>query len=247
MKIKKEISGKKSGNKEGWIYYRRNGKLYKFIPGEKSGNESKKNDVKEKVTKSLKKECKNFKTLKDDDLNGYIKKTDEIIREYPDAKQVIESYTGSSDVNNYIINKKNNKLGVNPEWDKEKKREYEGLEEIIEKSSFNENISLYRNVNKKYYENLKVGDIIDDGLFYSTSCSLEIVNNFQKEKIQVDKALKQSNEYLVFNINVQKGEKGLYVDKYSVFDEKEFILPPKNKYIVTKIHKNGIIEMEVKK
>lgn len=101
------------------------------------------------------------------------------------------------------------------------------LDSVMEKSVIEENIIVYRGTNRKYFENLKVGEVFEIKSYFNTSLDSYWGKIFNT-KIEENK-----NDPLLIEIKVPKGSKGFYVGHNSGLTYmKELILDRNTKYKV---------------
>lgn len=142
---------------------------------------------------------------------------------------VIESYVH----NDYELY---NQYLANPDFqdiDEDSIKNIEKIEKIISKSKMENNIKVYRGTQKSFIANKDIGDNIDDGIFLSTSINKEQAEHFAK----------LTNDSVLYEINVPKGSKALYIgnnldDSEEDGYEQELLLSKNTKMKITDKYKN---------
>jgi hypothetical protein len=101
---------------------------------------------------------------------------------------------------NYAIRKNSNETYL----------EYaKNIENAMEKFELKENIKVYRDTQKKYYELLGVGDTFEVNMFFSISTNKSIAEEFS----EVD----MSDDGIIFEIDVSINTKCIYIGKKFYF------------------------------
>ncbi|EIA26443.1 ADP-ribosyltransferase domain protein SFB Type-2, partial [Candidatus Arthromitus sp. SFB-5] len=117
-------------------------------------------------------------------------------------------------------------------WDKVK-----NIDSAIERFKLDEDIIVYRGTKMDYYKGIRVGDIIEPKMFFSTSFLEYIAQDFAD----------QLNNPVMLEIRVPKETKSIYVGlNSSVGNEAELLLSRHLKYKVLKIEP-GRLFLEVEK
>ncbi|BAK55897.1 head morphogenesis protein [Candidatus Arthromitus sp. SFB-mouse-Japan] len=170
--------------------------------------------------KGVKPPEKNYKTISISDLTrfqdlsnlcfkAFMESEKDTLRFYTDdGYSVINASLQSGDISDDI-------------WDKVK-----NIDDSIERFELSEDIIVYRGTKMDYYKDVKVGDIIDAKVFYSTSFLEYIAQDFAD----------QLNNPVMLEIKVPSGTKSLYIGyNSSVGDEAELLLSRHLKYRVLKM------------
>ncbi|AYV92563.1 Phage head morphogenesis protein [Fusobacterium necrophorum subsp. funduliforme] len=155
-----------------------------------------------------------FYPLSEKQVNDFQRKSNELFRTLTqDELRAFEMYTGSwyLDVNDYLLKKKNNNNFLDKIIDT--------IESVMDEFETDENILAYRGIKDWHYRNIQIGDVIETGMFTSTSLSESVAKDFARST--------------VFEIEIPKGTKGIYIGRNSAYPhEREFLLSHKLKYKV---------------
>ena len=109
------------------------------------------------------------------------------------------------------------------------------MDSAIAKYNLEDNIIVYRGTDRKYYENLKVNDIIEEKVYYSTSLSQEVAEQFVIDR-------KNPSDGILVEIKVPKGSNVLYIGNNGSFEfEQEMLIGRNTKYKVLEIGRYRII------
>ncbi len=218
----------------------------KFTPSEvaeklvKQGNRtSLKKDILS-IQKKLSKEYKaNYKKLDVDSIKPYQSKSDIVFakmksKSSEQLNSVRDYYTdGYTEVNRYLSK---------GDFSLHKRQiDVDNIDKAMEKFALEDDIVVYRGVKAKYYKNYKVGDTIDDGIFFSTSYIESNADDFMEMYIE-----DYQEEAMKLEIKVPQNTRCLYVGSNNTAygDEGEFILSHKLKYKVLEM-KNEKLVIEV--
>jgi len=104
-------------------------------------------------------------------------------------------------------------------------KEIKSIDMAIEKFHLDKDIVVFRGTDASFYEKGRIGDILKERVYYSTSVV---------ETVAADKA-KQNLKPLLAEIRVPKGSKGLYIGENSAYiikDQFEFLLKRGTKYLI---------------
>ncbi|ATV35398.1 hypothetical protein CTM74_07680 [Fusobacterium pseudoperiodonticum] len=118
-----------------------------------------------------------------------------------EERYALNKYTGDLYQKiNYAIRKNSNETYL----------EYaKNIENAMEKFELKENIKVYRDTQKKYYELLGVGDTFEVNMFFSISTNKSIAEEFS----EVD----MSDDGIIFEIDVSINTKCIYIGKKFYF------------------------------
>ena len=118
-----------------------------------------------------------------------------------EERYALNKYTGDLYQKiNYAIRKNSNETYL----------EYaKNIENAMEKFELKENIKVYRDTQKKYYELLGVGDTFEVNMFFSISTNKSIAEEFS----EVD----MSDDGIIFEIDVPINTKCIYIGKKFYF------------------------------
>ena len=98
-----------------------------------------------------------------------------------------------------------------------------------------DDIIVYRGTERKYYEDLNEDDIIQEKVYYSTSLSKEVAEQFVIDR-------KNPSDGILVEIRAPKGSNVLYIGNNGSFEfEQEMLIGRKTKYKVLEIGRNKII------
>ncbi len=163
-----------------------------------------------------------FSPLSEKQVNDFQRKSNELFRTLTqDELRAFEMYTGSwyLDVNDYLLKKKNNNNFLDKIIDT--------IESVMDEFETDENILAYRGIKDWHYGNIQIGDVIETGMFTSTSLSESVAKDFARST--------------VFEIEIPKGTKGIYIGRNSAYPhEREFLLSHKLKYKVLRREGNTL-------
>jgi len=169
-------------------------------------------------------ESESFREMSEKQIDGYQRKSNELFRTLTqDELRAFEMYTGSwyVDINEYLLKKKNN--NNNNFLDKI----INTIESVMDKFETDENMLVYRGIKDWHYENIQIGDVIETGMFTSTTLVENIARDFARST--------------VFEIEIPKGTKGIYIGQNSAYPhEREFLLSHKVKYKVLRREGNTL-------
>ena len=105
------------------------------------------------------------------------------------------------------------------------------IDSAIQKSIINDNIVTYRAIYNPQNESFYKGMAYMPKGYFSSS-----LNKFVALKFIKNNSL-NTNEKLLFIINIKKGSKGVYMDYIVELKENEILLPQNSKFIVQQIRK----------
>ncbi|KYM65508.1 hypothetical protein A2U16_03145 [Fusobacterium necrophorum subsp. funduliforme] len=163
-----------------------------------------------------------FYPLSEKQINDFRRKSNEFFRTLTqDELRAFGVYTGSGylDINDYLLKKKNNNNFLDKIIDT--------IEKVMDKFETDENILAYRGVKDWHYRNIQIGDVIETGMFTSTSLRENIAKGFACST--------------VFEIEIPKGTKGIYIGQNSAHPhEREFLLSHELKYKVLRREGNTL-------
>ena len=109
------------------------------------------------------------------------------------------------------------------------------MDSAISKYNLEGDIIVYRGTDRKYYEDLNEGDIIQEKVYYSTSLSQEVAEQFVIDR-------KNPSHGILVEIRVPKGSNVLYIGNNGAFElEQEMLIGRNTKYKVLEIGRNKII------
>lgn len=134
---------------------------------------------------------------------------------------------GYSEINRFLVGeiKQNTKL----------EEKIKNMDSAIAKYNLVDDVIVYRGTEREYYENLKVDDIIEEKVYYSTSLSREIAEQFVIDR-------KNPSDGILVEIRVPKGSNVLYIGDNGSFEfEQEMLIGRNNKYKVLEIGRDRII------
>ena len=179
--------------------------------------------------KGVKPPEKNYKTISISDLARFQDLSNLCFKAFTESeKKALDFYT---DDGYYVINDSLKKGDISAEIEDKIKN----IEASIGRFELSEDIIVYRGTKMDYYKDVKVGDIIDAKVFYSTSFLEYIAQDFAD----------QLNNPVMLEIKVPSGTKSLYIGyNSSVGDEAELLLSRHLKYRVLKMEQ-GRLFLEV--
>lgn len=149
-----------------------------------------------------------------------------------DEKEALLIYTYKSrNINRFLSGEKHIKEIFYKDINKITKE----LDNIMQKFVLEDDIIVFKGANKKYFENLEVGQIFEPKYFFSTSVDKTIAEKFIQDKRNID------NPIMIY-IKVPKESKSIYVGHDSGWAyNKEVILDRNTKYKVVEIQDNKLI------
>lgn len=109
------------------------------------------------------------------------------------------------------------------------------IDSAIAKYNLEDDIIVYRGTERKYYEDLNEDEIIQEKVYYSTSLSQEVAEQFVIDR-------KNPSDGILVEIRVPKGSDVLYIGNNGSFElEQEMLIGRNTKYKVLEIGRNKII------
>ncbi|WP_081484486.1 ADP-ribosyltransferase [Candidatus Arthromitus sp. SFB-mouse] len=109
------------------------------------------------------------------------------------------------------------------------------IDSAIAKYNLEDDIIVYRGTERKYYEDLNEDDIIQEKVYYSTSLSKEVAEQFVIDR-------KNPSDGILVEIRAPKGSNVLYIGNNGSFEfEQEMLIGRNTKYKVLEIGRNKII------
>lgn len=108
------------------------------------------------------------------------------------------------------------------------------LDVLMNKFNLEDDFTVYKGANRKYFEHLKPGDIFEPKYFFSTSVDKKVAEEFMGNK-------RNYNDPLLIEVEVPKNSKAIYVGEDTGWKyNKEIILDRNTKYEVLNFDENKL-------
>ena len=172
----------------------------------------------------------NYKNLSFREIKEYEKASNSFLKTLTrNERKALGKYfvSGYDEINRFLSGepKQNTKL----------EEKIKNMDSAIAKYNLEDDIIVYRGTDRKYYENLKVNDIIEEKVYYSTSLSQEVAEQFVIDR-------KNPSDGILVEIRVPKGSNVLYIGNNGAFEsEQEMLIARNTKYKVLEIERDRII------
>ena len=172
----------------------------------------------------------NYKNLSFREIKEYEKASNSFLKTLTrNERKALGKYfvSGYDEINRFLSGepKQNTKL----------EEKIKNMDSAIAKYNLEDDIIVYRGTDRKYYENLKVNDIIEEKVYYSTSLSQEVAEQFVIDR-------KNPFDGILVEIRVPKGSNVLYIGNNGSFElEQEMLIGRNTKYKVLEIGRDRII------
>ena len=172
----------------------------------------------------------NYKNLSFREIKEYEKASNSFLKTLTrNERKALGKYfvSGYDEINRFLSGepKQNTKL----------EEKIKNMDSAIAKYNLEDDIIVYRGTDRKYYEDLNEGDIIQEKVYYSTSLSQEVAEQFVIDR-------KNPSEGILVEIKVPKGSNVLYIGNNAAFEsEQEMLIARNTKYKVLEIERDRII------
>lgn len=172
----------------------------------------------------------NYKNLSFREIKEYEKASNSFLKTLTrNERKALGKYfvSGYDEINRFLSGepKQNTKL----------EEKIKNMDSAIAKYNLEDDIIVYRGTDRKYYEDLNEGDIIQEKVYYSTSLSQEVAEQFVIDR-------KNPSEGILVEIKVPKGSNVLYIGNNAAFEsEQEMLIGRNTKYKVLEIGRDRII------
>ena len=172
----------------------------------------------------------NYKNLSFREIKEYEKASNSFLKTLTrNERKALGKYfvSGYDEINRFLSGepKQNTKL----------EEKIKNMDSAIAKYNLEDDIIVYRGTDRKYYEDLNEGDIIQEKVYYSTSLSQEVAEQFVIDR-------KNPSHGILVEIRVPKGSNVLYIGNNGSFEfEQEMLIGRNTKYKVLEIGRDRII------
>ena len=172
----------------------------------------------------------NYKNLSFREIKEYEKASNSFLKTLTrNERKALGKYfvSGYDEINRFLSGepKQNTKL----------EEKIKNMDSAIAKYNLEDDIIVYRGTDRKYYEDLNEGDIIQEKVYHSTSLSQEVAEQFVIDR-------KNPSDGILVEIRVPKGSNVLYIGNNGSFEfEQEMLIGRNTKYKVLEIGRYRII------
>jgi len=160
--------------------------------------------------------------MADEGIQNFQKQSNKVFKLLnKNEKTAVDYYTMGEayEINEYLA--KNGKGFVKGIFSKEIKN----IDSAIEKFHLESDILTYRGTESSFYKDIRVGDIIKEKVYYSTSALKSVAMNIAEYK----------KNPIIAEVRIPKGSKGLYIGENTSYhggDQYEFLLKRGTRYLV---------------